>query len=177
MTHLPLRCRATGGCTTIAPHPRCHRRIDFLVLAPGRGMIAIEVKGGLVHVRHGRFGQTARSGERRRRKRIAPFHQAMLALAELWTKTGIAAGDIPVHIMAAFPHMSEQAYPWGRASHLLTIEDLEADRLRNRLQDVLPEISHGLAELERLAGLLAFPRRRARRAKSKKCPPKPIDRS
>ena len=57
----------------------CRRRADLLILLAGRGIIAIEVKGGLVHYRRDLRQRLAGPG--RGAKRIEPWQQAGRALA------------------------------------------------------------------------------------------------
>ncbi len=133
------------------------RRIDFLVLIPDCGLIAIEVKGGLVHAGPGAFRQATHSmqGQRSHSKRIEPFRQVTLALGQLWEKSGINPLAIPTFIMAAFPNMSEEAYPWGRATHILTREDFDGpDRLAKRIMESLAPQPQHVAALEVLSAAL-----------------------
>ena len=133
------------------------RRVDFLVLIPDRGLIAIEVKGGLVHSGRGACRQATHSlqGQRAHRKRIEPFKQVKLALGQLWEKSGINPLAVPTFIMAAFPKMSEDAFPWRTATHILTREDFEDQkRLEQRLTDALPKQNEPIAALDRLSAAL-----------------------
>lgn len=146
------------------------RKIDFCILAPGRGLIAIEVKGGLVHAGRGHLRQSTRTKASKLGKRIEPFRQVKRALADLWEATGIAPGLIPTFIMAAFPHMSEKAFPWAQAPHVLTREDLETDKLRERLDGALPAADRPLPKLDALMRGIASdttPRKATRAAKSR----------
>lgn len=146
------------------------RKIDFMVLIPVRGLIAIEVKGGLVHVSRGSFRQAIHTmhGQRGHRKRVEPFAQVKRALGELWQKTGIASGAVPTFIMAAFPSMSANAYPWSNAMHLLTREDFDDPaRLARRLQDALPVLVGQVAALDELREALIANVSRPRNARRK----------
>lgn len=55
------------------------RRVDFLCIAPARGVLAIEVKGGMVHAARGWFRQLINKGTGQR-KRIDPFGQLKLGV-------------------------------------------------------------------------------------------------
>lgn len=142
------------------------RRVDFLVLIPDRGLIAIEVKGGLVHAGRGAFRQATHSmqGQRSHRKRVEPFKQVKLALRELWEKSGINPLAVPTFIMAAFPKMSDDAFPWGTAKHILTREDFEdAARLAARITQALPELPQSIPALDVLSAALIANQRRTTR--------------
>jgi hypothetical protein len=64
------------------------RRVDFIAINRERGVVAIEVKGGLVHASRGVFRQViAQSGQR---KRIDPFGQLKLGFARVCGVAGVA---------------------------------------------------------------------------------------
>src|ERR1700677_399507 len=65
------------------------RRIDFLCIDPGRGVAAFEVKGGTVHKRRANFVQQIRKDGIR--KKILPFGQLKLGVAEVMRCCGIEA--------------------------------------------------------------------------------------
>lgn len=111
--------------------PGVRRRIDFLIIEPARGVVALEVKGGLVHACRGSFRQTVKGRGTRpgQRKRIDPFAQTGAALDALLAATGIARARLAVHVAAVFPQMCARAFPWGPSPHLLYAEDLAPERL------------------------------------------------
>ena len=84
----------------------CRRRIDFLILDPGRGIIAIEVKGGHVHYRTG-FRQ--RIAGQPWSKRIEPWAQAARALAQALAPLDLNPIAIPQAFMRS--HCRPQAAP------------------------------------------------------------------
>lgn len=116
--------------------PGSRRRLDFVAADPVRGIIAIEVKGGLVHAARGWFRQRIRpSGQR---KTIDPFAQVRFGAEALCTAAGVAVGRLPLHMAIWFPVMSRSAFPWRRSSaHLLTRESLGAAELRSTFDGVL----------------------------------------
>ncbi|MEQ1715044.1 MAG: nuclease-related domain-containing protein [Hyphomicrobium sp.] len=149
--------------------PRSRRSIDFLIVVPKRGLVAIEVKGGLVHMRRGAMRQAQRRTPLQG-KRIQPFLQLQRALADLWRATNLPPGAVPTHLIAAFPHMSAKAYPWGPAQHVLTREDLDPECLGARLRNALPPLQGPEPKLDTLIAMLSSVPSRApkRRRKTSK---------
>lgn len=122
------------------PIPGSKRRLDFVVLHPEHGLAAIEVKGGQVHAKRGRFLQLIRSkpGAAQRRKRVDPFAQAKLALCELLNAAAAQESVVPVHIAMALPLMRRSAFTWQPTPHILTREMLEPLTLLAVLTQALP---------------------------------------
>lgn len=116
--------------------PGSRRAIDFLVIHPGRGFAAIEVKGGLVHAGRGRFRQIIhRNGLR---KTVDPFGQLKRAIAALAHGTGVDLDSCPRHLCAALPLMAASAFTFPASPQILTREALSPGRLRGTLEAVLP---------------------------------------
>ena len=116
------------------------RRIDFLLIEPTRGLVALEVKGGMVHAFRGSFRQVLHGPGTRpgQRKRVQPFAQTRKALDELFAHSGIDPATVPIHIAAIFPDMSANAFPWGPSPHLLYHEQLAPQSLRCAIGQPLP---------------------------------------
>jgi hypothetical protein len=117
----------------------CRRRADMILINPERGIVAIEVKGGLVHYNRG-FRQQL-SGDRRWRKPIEPWRQAKLALAQLFAILGLEPDAIPHAVVLAVPTMLRGGYPFSPGAHILTAEDLAPGALTNKLDQLLPRLS------------------------------------
>lgn len=116
--------------------PGSRRAIDFLIIHPGRGFAAIEVKGGLVHAGHGRFRQNIwRNGLR---KTVDPFGQLKRGIAALAHGTGINLECCPRHLAVALPLMAASAFTFQASHQILTREALAPDRLRGTLEMHLP---------------------------------------
>jgi len=116
--------------------PGSRRAIDFIAIKPGHTMLALEVKGGLVHA--GRRGFRQLVNKNGQRIATDPYGQTKKALAALAAAAHIDLAQMPVHIAAFFPMMSACAYPWaGTGPHIFTREDLEPTRLRERLSNSL----------------------------------------
>jgi hypothetical protein len=118
------------------PIPGSMRRIDFIVACPGRGLIAIEVKGGMVHDKRGAFRQLISSSGQR--KRIDPFGQLKRGLIDLFAAARVAPDDVPVHQVIWFPEMGQKGLRWPASPHILTYEQLDAPNLSGLLLSVLP---------------------------------------
>ncbi len=119
----------------------CRRRADMIIINPERGIIAIEVKGGLVHYRRGFRQQLA--GAQRWRKRIDPWGQAKLALAQLFAVLGLDPATIPHAVAFAVPTMLRGGYQFDPGAHILTAEDLAPIALASKLDQLLPRLSSG----------------------------------
>lgn len=105
------------------------RRIDFVAVDVRRGLLAIEVKGGMVHSARGWFRQQIRVNGQR--KKIDPFGQLKSAVRDLFAVAGIADGEVPSHLAIWFPAMSKSAFAWRLPTpHILTRELLDAGRLQ-----------------------------------------------
>ncbi len=133
------------------------RPIDFIVVHPARKVLALEVKGGLVHHTRKGFRQVVRSNGQR--KRVAPFIQTQQAWTELLRCAGLSASSPQVHIAACFPLMSRSAFPWpdpGR--HLFLREDLsDPNMLLAKLELVLgPDADFDPAFNSRLVASLSL---------------------
>jgi hypothetical protein len=128
------------------------RRVDMLALHPGRGVLAIEVKGGMVYARRGHLlQQVAREGTR---KRIDPFGQLKRAVAEIWALAGLRPEDMPVHGAIWFPEMGQAGLRWPPSPHILTRETLAPDVLAALVERALPVTTDAAAAVWRLIGLL-----------------------
>ena len=115
----------------------CRRRIDFLILDPGRGIIAIEVKGGHVHYRTG-FRQ--RIAGQPWSKRIEPWAQAARALAQALAALDLNPIAVPQAFMLALPATSRADLPFPAGPHMLMAEDLAPARLASKLNTLLPRL-------------------------------------
>jgi hypothetical protein len=91
---------------------RC--RADLLILLPGRGIIAIEVKGGLVQYR--RRLRPRLAGPGRGAKCVEPWQQAGRALIQVLAALAINPLAIPQAAMLALPAMRAPSVPDGRLS-------------------------------------------------------------
>ena len=112
------------------------RRVDFVAINPERGVVAIEVKGGLVHASRGAFRQLiTRSGQR---KRIDPFGQLKMAFARLGDAAGVDVLGVPAHFVIWFPQMGQGAFAWPASPHIWTRELLEAGAVREAIERALP---------------------------------------
>jgi hypothetical protein len=116
--------------------PGSRRAIDFLVIHPGRGLAAIEVKGGLVHAGRGRFRQIIRRNGLR--KTVDPFGQLKRALAALAPGTGLDLDPCPRHLAVALPLMAASAFTFEASQQILTREALAPGPLRSTLEAALP---------------------------------------
>ncbi len=105
------------------------RRIDFVAVDVRRGLLAIEVKGGMVHAARGWFRQQiSRTGQR---KKIDPFGQLKAAVRDLYAAAGIGETDLPSHLAIWLPAMSKSAFAWRLpCPHILTRELLDPGRLQ-----------------------------------------------
>lgn len=132
-----------------------NRPIDFIVLHPERGLVAIEVKGGMVHAMRGKFRQALPSTTYR--KAVLPFAQLKKAIAALFAATGVTADEVPCHLAVFLPLMSAKAFIWGTSPHLLTREHIEPDALRSFISTALTGHvdDRGYAALSSLALQLA----------------------
>ncbi|KAD3515004.1 hypothetical protein GD627_11885 [Arthrobacter yangruifuii] len=85
-------------------HGRAEHEIDILVLWPGVGLAAIEVKGGLISVEHGQWYQSDRQGPHRIESPIAQSQSAQHAF-KMWV-TGQLGSPLVSRFayMAAFPY-------------------------------------------------------------------------
>lgn len=111
-----------------------HRAPDVLMLDPQRGVINIEVKGGLVHFSHGSFRQKIPT----HRKKIDPWLQAKKCLADLFEALALDADSIPHAVVLAAPIMQRTAYTFGASPHIITAEDLAPEALTAKINALLP---------------------------------------
>jgi len=123
---------------------------DLLVLWPGCGMAVIEVKGGRVSLREGRWYQADRSGERELKK--SPIAQAQTAKHHLISYLNNASST-PIgraaHL-AVLPY-TELPDSWDppEAPRALTLDATDLPGLANRIRDALDAQSHlGYAPLD-----------------------------
>jgi hypothetical protein len=114
------------------------RRADFLILDPGRGVIAIEVKGGRLHYRDG-FRQSL-AGKQPWSKRIEPWLQSRRALAETIGAAELNPFNIPQAVMLAMPHTRADMLPFPATPHMLTAEEIVSSRLARKLERLLPRL-------------------------------------
>ena len=131
------------------PIPRSRRRVDFIAANARRGLLAFEVKGGMVHDKRGAFRQLVSTAGQR--KRIDPFGQLKLGLRDLYSAAGVSldaymlpeADDhqaqcgAPVHQAIWFPEMGQGGLRWQPTPHILTREILDATRLRGMVATCL----------------------------------------
>lgn len=123
------------------------RRVDFLCLSPTRGVLAIEVKGGMVHAARGWFRQLIqRPGIR---KRIDPFGQVKAGVREALAALGAGDVALPLHLAIWLPMMGQGAFTWSAPTpHIFTREVLAPERLQAMLAEVL---TGGTTEMQRAA--------------------------
>lgn len=120
------------------------RRVDFLGLCIARGVLAIEVKGGLVHDVGGGFGQLVTASGLR--KRINPFGQVKMALARIGDAVGIDVSTAPVHHVVWFPMMAQSAFPWRASDHIWTRETCEDGAVDAVIARALPRPASNAGE-------------------------------
>jgi hypothetical protein len=142
----------------------CRRRADMLILIPGRGIIAVEVKGGLVRYRNGFRQRLAGSGRGAERwhKRIAPWQQAGRAVAHALAALRINPVAVPQAFVAVLPATHRDALPFAPPPHLLTSEDLRPASLAAKITALLPPLDPAAsaqlaAAMDRIAAALARP--------------------
>jgi Nuclease-related domain len=112
------------------------RRVDFIAIDPGRGAVAIEVKGGLVHASRGAFRQLiAASG---RREQINPFGQLKMAFARVCDVAGIDVLAVPLHLAIWLPQMAQTALTWEPSPHIWTRETVEGGGVGAMMGQMLP---------------------------------------
>lgn len=130
------------------------RRVDFLCLSPARGIVAIEVKGGEVHLKRGGFRQRVRGDGTA--KRIDPLAQVKAATAAVLDALGAELAPAP-HLVMWLPMMSGEAFTFAERGreHFFTREQLAPAPLTTILDRVLVATTPGEAhEIMRLiAGL------------------------
>lgn len=114
--------------------PGSHRAPDVLWLDAMRGVIVIEVKGGLVHFSRRGFRQKLKT----HRKRIDPWRQASRALLDLFTALGIEG--VPHAVILAVPVMRRSAFTFGASPHILTADDLAPPALVAKIEALLPPL-------------------------------------
>lgn len=112
------------------------RRVDFLCINQARGVVAIEVKGGLVHNWRGRFKQVVRRDGTR--KVVTPFDQAKQALGEVLTCCDVDVAALPRHVVIFFPQMSQAGFTFPEGPHVFAREDLEPSKLWAKLDGAMP---------------------------------------
>jgi hypothetical protein len=111
------------------------RRVDFVAIDPQRGVMAIEVKGGLVHASRGAFRQLiTQSGQR---KRIDPFGQLKMAFARVCDAAGVDVLALPVHFAIWFPQMAQSAFAWEPSPHIWTRETMGTEALNSAIERAL----------------------------------------
>lgn len=129
------------------------RRIDFVVVNRNRGVLAIEVKGGMVHDKRGTFRQLlSKAG---RRKRVDPFGQLRFGLDDLFRAAGIPQGSLPVHQSIWFPEMGQAGLRWQPSLHILTRETLDPRWLREMIEQALP-LSDGSVFSRQVEGVMSL---------------------
>jgi hypothetical protein len=120
--------RAPEGCT---------RRTDFLIVDPGRGLLAIEVKGGRIQYRDG-FPQWIPN--QRFPKKIEPWVQARRALQQTYAVLHLNPIAIPCAVVLAMPNMRREQFPFEVPAHTITAEDLAPTVLARKLDTLLPRL-------------------------------------
>lgn len=100
---------------------------DFVVLHPKRGLLVLEVKGGGIEIREGRWSTIDRRGDRHEIKN--PYEQATASKHALlgWLKEHGLAGRIRIGHAVAFPHMAKlpNVGPAGPSAISFTKPDLD----------------------------------------------------
>ena len=107
---------------------------DFLILHPERGALVIEVKGGGISIKKGRWQSEDRDGEKHA---IDPIGQASAAKANLhkWLKAKLGI-DVPTDYVIILPDTPEVP-PMGAtdsANNIITKKDLRADAILAALE-------------------------------------------
>jgi hypothetical protein len=115
----------------------CRRRTDFLIVDPARGLLAIEVKGGLVQYRDG-FRQWLPN--QRWPKKIEPWMQAARALQQTLAALHLNQIVIPCAPVLAVPHRRRDQFPFELPPRMLTAEDLGPAALARKLDTILPRL-------------------------------------
>ncbi|WP_421935415.1 NERD domain-containing protein [Phenylobacterium sp.] len=132
---------------------------DFVVLHPRRGLLVVEVKGGGIEIRDGRWSTIDRHGDRHEIKN--PYEQATASKHALlgWLKEHGLAGRVRIGHAVAFPHMPSlpNVGPAGPDAISLAKPDLEAigatvDRCFNHWG---LEAKLSTQDVSKLVGLLA----------------------
>jgi hypothetical protein len=101
-------------------HGRAEHEIDILVLWPGVGLAAIEVKGGLVTNEHGQWYQSGKDGKHKLQDPMAQSQGSMHAYKE-WLKDQIGSPlTSRFAYMAAFPYSKVPA-EWVRSGNPRTL--------------------------------------------------------
>ncbi len=118
----------------------CRRRPDFLILHPGRGIIAVEVKGGRLTYRGGFRQPLAGTAYA---KRIEPWLQSRRALAQILAALDLNPLAVPHASIVAMPGTFAATLPFPSAPHLLTSEELEPRHLADKLEALLPPLDAG----------------------------------
>lgn len=119
------------------PIPGSRRRVDFLAANPRRGLLAVEVKGGMVHDKRGTFRQlVSKSGQR---KKIDPFGQLKRAVGDLLTAAGVEVA-VPMHQAIWLPDMGQGGLRWQPSDHILTREHLSPSQVAGLMVRVLPPL-------------------------------------
>jgi nuclease-like protein len=122
------------------------RRVDFVAIDPARGVVAIEVKGGLVHASRGAFRQLiTQSGQR---KRIDPFGQLKMGFARVCDAAGVDMTGLPVHFVIWFPQMGQGAFTWEPSPHIWTREAIEARVVQEAIDRALASRASAAQEIE-----------------------------
>lgn len=131
------------------------RRIDFLGVHSGRGVLAIEVKGGMVHDKRGAFRQ--RIGKSGQPKKIDPFGQLKCGLRDLFLAGGITDHAVPMHQAIWFPEMGQGGLRWTESDHILTRETLDPVALAAVVERAMPAIPEQRCDFacERIIGVLS----------------------
>lgn len=114
------------------------RAIDFIVLHPEKGILAIDVKGGeIVEEPNGYLSQYQPA--RKLYKIIDPVKQANTALGHLLDMCDDRFREsIPSGIAVFFPDTSQVEFAQSKSVHFFR-EDLESNQLRQRLEMIFPE--------------------------------------
>jgi hypothetical protein len=126
----------------------CRRRTDFLIVDPARGLLAIEVKGGLVQYRD-RDGFRQWLPNQRWPKKIEPWMQAGRALQQTLAALHLNQIVIPCAPVLAVPHRRRDQFPFELPPRMLTAEDLRPAALVRKLDTLLPRLDR--ATEDRLA--------------------------
>ncbi len=121
----------------------CRRRADVLIVDPGRGIIAIEVKGGPIQYRDG-FRQWL--PDENFPKLIQPWMQAGRAMQQAFAALKLNAITVPFVPVFAAPHMRRHQFPFELPPRMITAENLASVPLARKLDGLLPRLDGATRE-------------------------------
>lgn len=125
-------------------HGRAEHEIDILVLWPGVGLAAIEVKGGKISVDRGQWYQSDRHGKHTIESPIAQSQGAQHAFKD-WVKDHLGSPLVSrFAYMAAFPY-SDVPHDWEMAGvpRLLILDHNDLINCRERLRAAIETQAQG----------------------------------